>query len=285
MLPELHEVLKKLIYAKGQINPAEVDVSFEVPSKDWTDKLVRPTINLYLFELQENTELRQAQFHSTRTNGHTQVRAAPRRVDARYVVTAMTTDADDAFRLLWRVLGVLMRAPELDAGLFPDDVVLDAPVVARVAQADSGVKLLDVWSALSTEPRAGFCYVVTLPVDLEVASEAPFVFGRTFGFRSLTHDGGPESRTLIHGTVRDAAGVALKDVTVATVAEPRVGTTTDAAGGFTLRTPESGKVGVRITHPDGRSTTTELDLDAKPPSFDLVLPAEEPKGGRSGARR
>jgi protocatechuate 3,4-dioxygenase beta subunit len=128
-----------------------------------------------------------------------------------------------------------------------------------------------VWSALSAEPRAAFCYVVTVPLDLEITSEEPFVFGRTFGFRSLTHDGGPESRTTIRGTVRDVAGAPLENVTVATLAEPIVGTATDSTGAYALRTPESGKVGVRVTHPDGWSRTMELDLDVKPPSFDLVL--------------
>ncbi len=66
MLPELHEVLKELIYSRGRISRTDVDVTFEVPTKEWTDKLVRPTVNLYLAELQENLELRQAQFQSRR---------------------------------------------------------------------------------------------------------------------------------------------------------------------------------------------------------------------------
>ena len=270
MLPELHQVLKELIHSKGQINPSEVDVSFEVPSKEWADKLVRPTVNLYLFELQENTELRHAQFKTTQSNGFAQFHAPPKRVDVRYIVTAITTDSDDAYRLLWRVLGVLMRAPELEPALFPDGLKLEAQVVTKVAYAESGIKLLDVWSALSTEPRAAFCYVVTLPVDMDIVSEPfPFVASRSYGYRSLTEDGGPESRSLIRGFVRDAAGTPLENVTVATLSEPIRGTRTNAEGAFTLQTPKSDRFSVRVTRPNGQAETIDLQVSA--PSFDLVL--------------
>jgi hypothetical protein len=193
MLPELHQVLKDLIYEKGQVDSTEVDISFDVPSREWADKLVRPTINLYPFELQENVDLRQAQFRRRDTNGHVEMRSLPRRIDVRYTVCAMATDADDAFRLLWRVLGVLIRTPELEPDLFPDTLVLDAPIVTQVAQAESGVKLLDVWSALSVEPRAAFCYVVTLPIDLELVFTSPFTLGSSIRFNSLVDGtGGPE---------------------------------------------------------------------------------------------
>ena len=66
MLPELHQVLTDLILHNGRVNSSEIDVTFEVPSKEWADKLVRPTINLYPFELTENVDLRQAQFETRR---------------------------------------------------------------------------------------------------------------------------------------------------------------------------------------------------------------------------
>jgi len=272
MLPELHTVLKDLIYTDGQVKATEVDVTFDLPNKEWADKLVRPTINLYLFELQENTELRQAQFQQAMANGMSHLRAAPRRIDLRYVVTAMTTDSDDAFRLLWRVLGVLMRAPELEARLFPDDLKLDAPIVTRVAQQDSGIKLLDVWSALSAEPRAAFCYVVTLPLDLEIEMSAPLVLGSTVRYRSTVEgEGGPETRTQIHGVVHNVSGEPVDKVTVATVDQPYNAGVTDAQGMFSLRKPNSGKVALRLSHDDGRSTTTEINLDAKQSAYELVL--------------
>src|SRR4051812_11393988 len=107
MLPQVHRSIQHLLYSEGRIDPSEVDISFEVPTQGFVDKLVRPTIDLYLLDVQENTELRQAQFQSSRANGKSTLRALPRRIDLTYMVSALTTNSDDAFRLLWRALGVL----------------------------------------------------------------------------------------------------------------------------------------------------------------------------------
>src|SRR5262245_56063610 len=134
MLPELHGVLRELIYGRGQIDRDEVDIAFEAPTSQWLDGLVRPTLCLYLFELQENLDLRQAQLQTRHANGRAEFHAPPRRIDLHYMVTALTTETDDAFRLMWRALGVLVRTPELDAELFPDTLILEAPVLSRVAE-------------------------------------------------------------------------------------------------------------------------------------------------------
>jgi hypothetical protein len=267
MLPELHQVLQDLIYEKGRIDRGDVDITFEVPSKDWVDKLVRPTVDLFLYELVENLDLRQAQLQTRNVNGHTEFHAPPRRIDLRYVVTAVTTNADDAYRLLWRTLGVLSRAPELGAELFPDDLYIEAPVVARVAEPDIGIKLLDVWSALGTEPRPAFGYVVTLPLDLAIRFEAPFVLTRTVGFRRLGSDERMVSKTYIHGVVRDRAGASLADVTVALTSEPAAWARTDEKGAFTLPTPEDGRVEVQLSRPGGTSRTVTIEVPS--PTYEL----------------
>jgi uncharacterized protein DUF4255/carboxypeptidase family protein len=267
MLTELHQVLTELIYDKGRIDRADVDVDFEVPTRDWIDGLVRPTLCLYLFQLQENMDLRHAQFQTRRVNGHAEFHSPPRRVDLHYLVTAVTTSTDDGYRLLWRTLGVLMRAPELGAELFADDVRIDAPIVTRIAEPDNAVKLLDVWSAVGTEPRPAFSYVVTLPVDLAMAFEAPLVLTRTVGYRRLAQDERHEARTYITGTVRDAAGLSLADVTVALAAEPAAWTRTDPRGSFSLQTPERGQVDLRLSRPGGTPRTVTIEVPS--PTYDL----------------
>jgi hypothetical protein len=267
MLPELHQVVQDLIYARGRIDRGEVDITFEVPGKEWADRLVRPTLNLYLFELVENVELRQAQFQTRHVNGHAEFRSPPRRVDLKYVVTAVTTNPEDAYRLLWRTIGVLMRAPELGPELFPDDLRIEAPIVARVAQPDSGIKLLDVWSAVGIEPRPAFGYVVTLPIDLAISFEAPLALTRTVGFRRL---GSPErmaAKTYIHGVVRDRAGASLSDITVASATEPAAWTRTDAQGAFTLPTPEKGQLDLRLSRPGGEPRTVTIEVPS--PKYEL----------------
>ena len=271
MLTELHTCIQTLIYDAGRIDPSEVDIVFDVPTREWIEKLVRPTVAVYLLELEENTELRNTQYQTTRVNGRAEFRQPPRRIDLRYMVTVLTSNPDDAFRLLWRVLGVMMRTPELPIELLPEDLKLEAPIVARVAQPDGGVKLLDVWSALGTEPRPSFGYTLTAPVDLGIGFDAPLVLSRTLKYRPLDGSTSDERRTLVRGLVRDPTGAPLEKVIVSTLDEPTSAAETDAEGAFTLRAPHAGKIAIRVTGDGGRTTTAQLDLDSQSVCFDLVL--------------
>ena len=78
MLVTLHEIIKQLLHERGNITPSEVDISFDAPTKEWIDRLMRPTISLFLFDVRENSDLRQTSFQSTRLNGRAQRRLPPR---------------------------------------------------------------------------------------------------------------------------------------------------------------------------------------------------------------
>ncbi|HEU5317664.1 MAG TPA: Pvc16 family protein, partial [Chloroflexota bacterium] len=58
MLPDIARALEQLLHERGGISPREVDVRFEAPTTEWVDSLTRPTINLFLCDVRENTELR-----------------------------------------------------------------------------------------------------------------------------------------------------------------------------------------------------------------------------------
>src|SRR5436189_27331 len=102
MLLELNNTLQRLIYERGSISPREVDITFEAPTRERIDKLTRPTICLFLFGMQENAELRQSNFQTTRNNGKAERRLEPRRYEMRYMVSALTNSIEDEHQLLWR---------------------------------------------------------------------------------------------------------------------------------------------------------------------------------------
>src|SRR5215469_9515747 len=101
MLLELHNTIRQLIYERGNISPQEVDITFEAPTRERVDKLIRPTISLFLFDLHENTDLRQSDFETTRHNGRAERRMLPRRFDLHYMVSILTTEVEDEQQLLW----------------------------------------------------------------------------------------------------------------------------------------------------------------------------------------
>jgi len=113
MIADLHPAIRHLLFSRGLIPSDEVDVRFERPTKEWLDSLVRPTINLYLFDIEENTDLRQTNMPVMRGSGGATYRMPPRRFDLRYMVTAFTTVADDEYLLIYRALATLLRYPTL----------------------------------------------------------------------------------------------------------------------------------------------------------------------------
>jgi hypothetical protein len=271
MLPELHGLLREVIYKRGAIDPSEVDVSFDPPTKEWVDGLVRPTLNLSLVDAQENLMLRNVTPQTVRTNGHAQVRMPPRRMDLRYMVTAITSDAEDSQRLLWRALVTLMRTPELSPESLSDEVrqQIDAPLVLRVASPDLGLNVLDFWSAVGIEARPAFVCVLTVPVDLEIVIEEPLVLARASSFVQKGVPGAsPRVFLDIGGVVRDQAADALPDVSVSLVGIGRE-VRTDPEGRFVLRNVPEGKVTFRVAAPDGKLAEFAMQIPSE--SYDLRL--------------
>src|SRR4051794_18141349 len=122
MLPMIHQAVRRLLYERGRIPSFDVDIRFAAPTRAWIDSLTRPTIDFFLLGVQENTDLRQTSFQSTRVNGRAERRLPPRRVDLTYMVSALASETDDEHLLLWRTLVTLMQFPELPTELLPDEV-------------------------------------------------------------------------------------------------------------------------------------------------------------------
>jgi Pvc16 N-terminal domain/Carboxypeptidase regulatory-like domain len=288
MLPELHTCLQRLLYEQGHITPREVDITFEAPTRERIERLTRPTLSLFLFDVQENTELRQTNWQVTRGNGHAERRQPPRRIDLRYMVSALTTEIEDEHALLWRALVTLLKYPELPRDLLPEALQgIDVPLAAKVTPSDEGRRLLDVWSALGVPPRPAIYYVVTVPVDLELAIQAPLVLTRTARYTRADASGvAPESGTHIGGVVRNHAGAPAAGVTVALDGSAGEGCETDTTGAYRLRDVPPGEVSLRISRPDGSRQVVAIQVPQA--SYDLVLgeaPAPAaPAPGRRGHR-
>lgn len=271
MLPELHAALQQLIWEYGRINPDEVDVSFEAPTRERIDRLVRPTVNLFLFDLTENTEMRQSSFPVTRVSDHAERRMPPRRMDLRYMVSALTTEVEDEHRLLWRVLATLLKYSQLPDELLPDELRgVEGGVTAKANQVDDGRRMMDVWSGLGATPHPAIYYVVTAPLDLDVVVRSPLVLTRTLRYRR--HASGAavdDTATDIGGAIHDKSGQPVSGASVVIEGSAREPVQTNAAGEFVLSAVAAGTARLRVTAPGGRTRTVTLTIPAS--SYDITL--------------
>src|SRR5262245_687008 len=213
MLSAINTTLRMLVHERGLVDARDVDVSFDMPLDEWIGSLTRPTVNFFLFDLCENTEKRDGAPQTTRTGTRSEMRMPPRRIDLFYMVSALAGDVDDEHDLLWRVLGTLMKYPQLPSEVLADRLQALTPALsARVATREENRNLLEIWTALGTEPHPAVCYVLTAPMDLALALESPLVLTRTVRYGRLATGGQraashlETARVQIGGFVRNRAG-------------------------------------------------------------------------------
>ena len=271
MLTELHAALQRLIWEYGRISPDEVDVSFEPPTRERIDRLVRPTVSLFLFELVENTEMRQSSFPVTRASDHAERRMPPRRMDLRYMVSALTNDIEDEHRLLWRVLATLLKYPQIPEELLPEELRSgEIPLATKTNHLDDGRRMLDVWSGLGAPPHPAIYYVVTAPLDLDVVVRSPLVLTRSMRYRRMAGESAVgDMTTAIGGVVRGASGKPVSGVSLLVEGSAREPVQTNAAGEYWLSGVADGALRVRVTPSTGKTRTVTLTVPAA--SYDIVL--------------
>ena len=169
MINDLDEVLRQLLIREIPIKNNDVDIKFDQPSREWSSRLSRPTLNLFLYDVRENAKLRQARpaWSMERQEDGTAVRRIkPVRVDLYYMITVWANDPEDEHRLLAGTLLALFRNPELPEDLLSESLQNQpAPIVLLAAQQDALQNPMDVWNVLDNEMRPGVACVITMALD------------------------------------------------------------------------------------------------------------------------
>lgn len=248
MIADLDETIRQLLITEMPIENGEIDVTFDQPKREWSSRLSKPTVNLFLYDVRENNVLRQHQWErlSDGNNGGNlaHLKRSPFRVDCSYMLTTWAADSEDEHRLLTCCLLTLFRFPVL-----PEDRLvgsLENPlfeIQARLASHDKLTNPAEVWNTLDNEIRPSVSYVVTLALDpwSEIIGPIVRIFtlrsgqSNTLPYRYRLVDETRAEMNFIGGTVRDKArgGAPLAGVEVA-IKGTGLFSKTDEEGRFTL---------------------------------------------------
>lgn len=273
MFRDLDDTLKKMLDDPAMDPPLaallNADVSFVTPDKNFGP--AQPTVNLFLYEVTENRELRDP-VPITETIGGVVVRKTPPlRVDCKYLVTAWSNLLDAAkvaqeHRLLAQALQWLSRfavIPTTNPPGYAVGSLIGQPFSppTLIAQMMPDKNMGEFWSALGTPPRPAFYVTATVALDLglQVLAGPPVVSGE-LRFKRKMPDGTPEPVLddvfKIAGTVR--ASVTLDPIPQAemTLVQLGVRTTTDEEGRFQFFPVEPGGYSLRAVAP-GFTTQTK----------------------------
>jgi hypothetical protein len=175
VIHDLDDTLKDLLVREAGIDPTVIDIRFEMPSPEWSTEISsRPTINLYLYDVRENVELRSSQSHATRVDDAWTQRRAPVRVDLSYMISVWTEHIADEHQLLGQILLTLLRHPLLPPHVLKGSLLTQPlPLRAWIAQPERIPNSWDFWGHVEHRMKSGLSYVVTASLEPHAVQPAP----------------------------------------------------------------------------------------------------------------
>lgn len=308
MLEDLDQTLKQLLRERGRLRAEEVDVRFEMPNREWAGKLAKPSINLYLFDLRENRDLRLNEWAWQSAPPDRGLRGRPPvRVDVTYLVTAWTAHIEDEHRLLSRVLVTTLQHSELPQELLQGALRAQSmPIRLQVAQADGVLESpADFWAAMDNQLKGGVTLTATLTLDTEALETAPLVLTKQVRLRASAGRarrrrpvGAPATTETEHqptsddldqwaqiaGTVygQGEPAAPLGGATVVLV-EKGLATETDERGRFTFPRLSQGEYTLSVRVAGEERWRGAVSVPS--PSYDLRLDGRREDGGERRRRR
>jgi Pvc16 N-terminal domain/Carboxypeptidase regulatory-like domain len=271
MIQELSQALKLLLTQAGL---GEVDIAFTRPVEDF--KPDKPTIDLFLYDIRENLDLRSQEPTLERINGQVILRRPPLFVKCCYLVTVWSGKSSaeervlEEHKLLSQVLQILAAHPTIPDDVLPNNLKgQEPPWEIATLLPDAQKHLSDFWSAIGIKLRPSF--TVTASIHLPVWADITSPMVRT-GIVKLGERTSPEEekikpetlQTLFHirGQVVDATDQPKKEAEV-TLTERNLSIKTDSNGQFNFNNLDSG------------SYTLQVRFDTTTQSFNITVPAPQ----------
>jgi hypothetical protein len=173
MIDDLDRSLEELLrreLAPGLIE--QVGISFAAPDSEFPPSSVTlPAVDLFLYDVRENLELRDPGWSiEHREDGTTVKRRNPVRVDCSYLITAWasegsTSRALDEHKLLSAVMKVLLKHPTIPEVLLQGVLkAQEPPLPSSTLQPGRLQSVSEFWQALGGKPKAALNYTVTIGV-------------------------------------------------------------------------------------------------------------------------
>jgi hypothetical protein len=165
MIRALSETLQAILDQPGLPNElAEAEVVFDRPVAQFNPQ--KTCINLFLYDIRENLELRNNESTVERQNGQAIIRRPTLRVACTYLVTAWVVGGTEValqeHRLLSQIFQVLSRYDTIPEPFLQGDLQGQEPPLPMIVTSADGLKNpAEFWTSLGTPLRASLAVSVT----------------------------------------------------------------------------------------------------------------------------
>ena len=178
MIQDVDESLRELV--KREALPENgVEIAFDAPTREWVSRRNAPTVDLYLYDIREDTSRRVTRWIEVRDErGYVVSRKLrPRWFRLSYLCTAWTQRPEDEHHLLSAMLSCFIRNEQLPTELYTgsmedseEETLLEAALPPTQDRS-----IADVWSAMGGELKPSIDLIVTaaMPVDRALQAAKP----------------------------------------------------------------------------------------------------------------
>jgi len=276
MFADLGESIRQLLVQRGNLDPAEIDVSFDAPTREWAAGLSRPTVNLYLFDIRENTELRNPIPWTVRSGpNNTAIKSRPEvRIDLTYRITAFANAVEGDHRLLSRVLVTVFQYPILPPELLQGQAT-GQEIITVAAQPNGLVQSPgDYWSVVDNDLKPSIDYRATVRIDMNQETSVGLSRGANLKIGRMDGQNGDVPAEQVPQDIggrihrREAPEQGIAGATVRLV-ERGLDTTTDAQGRYRLRRLPAGSYTLVIAAPGLNGHRAEIQVPSG--SYDVGI--------------
>lgn len=275
-IDDLSETLKAVLqdpsFAAMFPELAAADIIFDRPSD--TLAPTKTTVDLFLYDLRENLDLRLNEVTTTRVGNQTITHPAALRLSCSYLATAWPVGGPDLplqeQRLLSELLVVLSHYPTIPSTFLQGSLVGQDPPLPMVALHPDALKnLAEFWSSLGSKLKASLTVTVTISVP---------VFADLTDFIVTTHRTGytqgtpPSTETLIQvgGRVVDQTAQVVPGALV-DLLDTGLSETTDDNGQFNFESVAAGAHTVRAVAVGYKPQTQPFPVPGSPEDYVITL--------------
>jgi hypothetical protein len=236
VLELIDESLESFFRATVPLSSTDIDVAFDAPDREWSAKLTRPTVNVFLWDIRRSATRSKSGIRTTHHDGQAAHQAAMPVVELRYVVTAWTSDLGDERALLGGLIRSLLAYGSIPREFLAEGLQsLDTPTLTM---ARAGEDHMDVFKALEGQVKPGLNMVLTSDFDTGlVLPVGPPVESITTTTGRM--GGSSETRRRVAGEILDAD---RRGAVGAVARSPIDATRVNVQGQFLLRASEGDEI-------------------------------------------
>jgi Pvc16 N-terminal domain/Carboxypeptidase regulatory-like domain len=257
---------------------SKAQIAFDRPDDSF--KPTQTTIDLFLFDVRENMELRSNEPKTERLNGQAVIHRAPMRVACTYLATAWPIGGTDLVlqeqRLLAQVLQVFSTYPNIPASFLKGKLVGQEPPLPMMATHPEELKNpAEFWTAIGNKMRASVTVTVTISMEIFAPVTAPVT---KTGLVRLGERTAADVQTLIPATKMEfyriggkvtSSGNAVAGAMVA-VSGSGLAARTDGDGEYVLGAMSAGPYTLNVQS-NGTTKQVNITVPAARSNYDVQL--------------